>query len=471
MAKISKSLLLILILGFGLRLVNLGQSFWLDEASQAVMSSQSVASIWSGRGSDFHPPLYYLLIHFWELFGRSETWLRLPSVLFGVANLYLVYLLANRLLPDLKLKIRNRSFSAGEVSAFLLAINPFHIYYSQEFRSYMLLCFLGTLAVYLLHLRRFWWLAAVNALLFYTHYSSVPLFLTQFLYILLYDKRDLKRFITSGLLFVILILPWMPELVKQMSSGINIDSYLPGWRQVLSLSPLKALPVTLFKLVAGRINFISTIVYLTYIIFVFAVVFLAFRAVKFQRRFLFTLALTPIILMILISFVFPQNQPFRVIYILPVLMIIFAQACLKFPKLFLTLFIYIALVGNLAYFTRPRLQREQWRQAIEFLAGRYSDTASIVVKFSDKFSPFYWYNPQLPVIASVHGYPARSAQVASSLSSLPLNGVKTVFLLDYLGDLTDPNREVDRVIMDLGYTKEKTFNFEGVGFIHLYHRL
>ena len=157
MAKISKSLFLILILGFGLRLINLGQSFWLDEASQAVMSSQSIASVWSGRTSDFHPPLYYLIIHFWELFGRSEIWLRLPSVLFGVANLYLVYLLANRLLPDLRLKIRRWTFSAGEVSAFLLAINTFHIYYSQELRSYMLLCLLGTLAVYLLLLRRFVW--------------------------------------------------------------------------------------------------------------------------------------------------------------------------------------------------------------------------------------------------------------------------------------------------------------------------
>ena len=97
-AKISESLLLIIILGFGLRLINLGQSFWLDEASQAVMSSQSVASIWSGRSGDFHPPLYYLFVHSWEFFGRSEAWLRLPSVLFGVANLYLVYLLANRLL-------------------------------------------------------------------------------------------------------------------------------------------------------------------------------------------------------------------------------------------------------------------------------------------------------------------------------------------------------------------------------------
>ena len=459
---------MILILGFSLRLINLGQSFWLDEASQAVMSSQSIAWIWSGRGSDFHPPLYYLLVHFWELFGRSEIWLRLPSVIFGTANIYLICLLANHLLPDLKLKIRRWSFSAGEVSAFLLAINPFHIYYSQEFRSYMLLCFLGTLAIYLLHLRRFWWLALVNVLLFYTHYSSVPLFLTQFLYILLYDKRDLKRFMKSGLLFAVLIMPWIPELVRQLSSGLNIDNYFPGWRQILSLSPLKALPVTLFKLVAGRINFISTVVYLSYIIFVFAVVFLAFRAVKFQRRFLFTLTLTPIILMILISFIFPQNQPFRVIYILPVLMIIFTQACLKFPKLFLTLFIYIALVGNLAYFTRPRLQREQWRQAIEFLAGRNSGASSIVAKFPDKFSPFYWYNPELPVIASVPVFPARSADVASSLSSLPLQGIKTVYVLDYLGDLTDPNREVDRTISDLGYIKEKTFNFEGVGFIHHY---
>jgi hypothetical protein len=262
----------------------------------------------------------------------------------------------------------------------------------------------------------------------------------------------------------------MPQLVKQLASGINIDAYLPGWRQILSLSPLKTLPVTLFKLVAGRINFISIPIYFTYIMFVFGVVFLSFRAAKFRRRFLFTLAFTPILLMILISFIFPQNQPFRVIYILPVLVIIFAQACFRYPKLFLTLFVYIALVGNLAYFTRPRLQREQWRQAINFLHQTSSSTSTIVVKFTDRLSPFFWYDPQLKVVPALSQFPAEAPDVAKNLGFLSSPQYSRVYLLEYLTDLTDPQRQVEAVLKDLGFSLTKTADFPGVGFIRQYSK-
>jgi len=308
-AKIPKSLILILFLGLGLRLVNLGQSFWLDEASQGLMSSRSVSWIWSGRTADFHPPLYYFLAHYWLLFGRSEVWLRLPSVLFGVANIYVLYLLVRHL--HLNRKFVLGKFVAGpEIgAAFLLAINPFHIYYSQEFRSYMLLCFLGTLAMYLLIRFRFKSLAFVNTLLIYTHYSSVFLILTEAVYVAVYERKQLQKFITSSLIIPVLYLPWIPQLLKQLSSGINIDAYLPGWRNVLSLSPLKTLPVTLFKLVAGRITIISVPLYLAYAVFVIVVIFLSFKAAHLRRNLLFTWTFVPVILMILTSFLFPQNQP------------------------------------------------------------------------------------------------------------------------------------------------------------------
>jgi uncharacterized membrane protein len=461
-AKISKKLGLILILGLCLRLVHLGQSFWLDEASQAVSSTHSVVWIWSARANDFHPPLFYLFTHFWLIFNHSEVWLRLPSVLFGVANIYLIYLFSNHLFPNHK--------SAGLISAFLLAVNPFHIYYSQEFRSYMLLCLLGTLSLYLLHTRRYWWVAIINSLLFYTHYSSIFLFLAEFLYLLFYHRPELKKYFVSSLLFYVIIVPWLPQLYRQLISGINIDTYLPGWRNLLSLSPLKALPVTLFKLVAGRINFISTPIYLSYIVFVFAIAFLAFRATKFQRKFLFTATLTPIFLMILVSFIFPQNQPFRVIYILPVLILIFTQACIFFPKFFLTVFIYIAIVGNLAYFTRPRLQREQWRQAISFLHQNQTTDSAILVKFSDKFAPFYWYASDLPVQAIIPKFPAAIADVSKNLEFLSSFNFQTVYLLEYLTDLTDPQRHVESVLKDLSFNLTKTYDFPGVGFIRQFNR-
>jgi len=461
--KYNFGIIFILILGLGLRLVNLGQSFWLDEATQAQISQLTLNRIWAGRSSDFHPPLFYLFTHFWQVFGQSEIWLRLPSVIFGVINVYLVYLLAKKISPDSRV--------IPWIAALFMAINPFHIYYSQEYRSYSLLCLLGTFSMYFLYTRRFWLLVITNVLIFYTHYSGFFLIITQVIYIALYRRNWLTKYLQGLLITSLLYLPWLPQLTSQLQAGVSIDTYLPGWRQVLSVSFLKAFPLLIFKLTAGRITFISTMTYLTYIIFVLFTVFFSFRFIMSHRNFLITWALLPMLIMISVSFVFPQTQPFRVIYVIPALVLIFAQAVSRFPKLFITLFIYIFLVGNLAYFTRPRLQREQWSQSLSSMRSLADNRSVIVVKFSEKFSPFWWYAPDLKVIAAIPEYPARTEQVSQRLSQLKSSEISSVWLFDYLGDLTDPGREVDLALTNLGFTRQKTLNFEGVGFIHYFNRI
>lgn len=439
MDKEKTILIFILLLGLGLRLVNLGQSFWLDEASQAQLSSLSIPQIWFNRAADFHPPLFYILAHFWLQFGRSETWLRLLPVFFGITNIYIIYIFSQ------KLKL-------GLLPAFLLAIAPFHIYYSQEFRSYSLLCLLGTLAMYFLISRKFVLLSLINVTLLYTHYSSVFLILAQIVYLVIYERKSLPRFLIPNSLLMILYLPWLPQFLKQLQSGINIDTYLPGWRNVLSISPLKALPVLIFKLVAGRITLLSKVLYGVYITFVFGVTFAALYVSKSDhKRFLFIWLFVPIFAMMAVSFYFPQTQPFRVIYVLPPLIILFSLAVSRYPKIFTTFVLYIFIFGDLLYFTRPRLQREQWRQAISFLRQQ---NAIILVKFPDKFSPFYWYAPDLSVTPAKPPYSAPK-----------------ILLLQYLTDLTDPERQIDQALRSSGYSNNRTYNFEGVGFIEEYQKL
>lgn len=469
--KLPIALFLILLLGSVIRLVNLNQSFWLDEASQAQMSSESLSWIWSARINDFHPPLYYIFSHYWLLLGNSEIWLRLPSVIFGVLNVYLIFLFANHLYPAKKINFGNWGMSLGLCTALLLAVNPFHVYYSQEFRSYALLCLLGTWSMYLLSSRSFFWLAVANALLIYTHYSSVFLIITQLVFVIIYTRQDLKRFLLSGLFSLIAYLPWIPQLVTQINSGININNYLPGWSQILSASAVKTVPLTLFKLVAGRITFLSKIVYYPYIVFVLGITLLSFRFITTHRKFLITWAITPVLLMILTSFVFPQNQPFRVIYIIPALVLVFSQAILRFPKLFLTFLIYIALVGNLSYFTRPRLQREQWRQALFTIQGLQTPSSISLVKFSAPFSPMSWYLPNLAVFPAISKFPAQPQDVSEKLAFLSSSQINHIFLFEYLTDLTDPHREVDLGLANLGFVRTKIHNFEGVGFIHEFNRI
>lgn len=448
-------LCLILLLGLGLRLIALGQSFWLDEASQAQLSSLSLAQIWFGRGGDFHPPLFYILAHFWLQIGTSEVWLRLLPLIFGLLNIYVLYNFAQKLFPATPVKL---------LAAFLFAISPYHIFYSHEFRMYSLITLLGTLSMYYFHSRKYSLSSLTNVLLLYTHYSSVFLIIAQVAYTIFYRKEDIKSSFLSHLFTVILYVPWLPQFFRQLSVGVNVDQYFPGWKEMLSVSPIKALPLIFFKLTAGRISFLSRYLYGLYIIFVFAAMTFSFITARLKTTFLYIWIIVPVFAMMALSFFLPQNQPFRVIYILPALVLIFAQACLRYPKLGLTLFIYIALVGNITYYSRPRLQREQWRQALDFIS---QSGGTAVIKFSDKFAPISWYTPHLRVIPAVPTYPAKWDEVDHVLSTnspLPTD----LYVFEYLGEKTDPQLFIERALESRGYSEQTTFDYPGVGFIRHY---
>jgi len=133
-------LLLILTAAAGLRFYRLeAQSFWNDEGNSARIAERSIKLILEGAAGDIHPPLYYLALHFWRaVAGQSEFALRSFSAVGGVGLVALIYALGARMF----------SRPAGLAAAFLAAINPFQVYYSQEARSYIWVAFLGAAAVY-----------------------------------------------------------------------------------------------------------------------------------------------------------------------------------------------------------------------------------------------------------------------------------------------------------------------------------
>jgi len=135
-------LLAILLLASFLRFYRLdAQSFWNDEGNSARIAERPLDLILEGAAGDIHPPGYYLLLHGWRaLFGQNEFALRSLSVVAGVALVAFTYLLGRRLFGE----------STGLTAAFLGAISPFAIYYSQEARMYALLAALSAASTYLL---------------------------------------------------------------------------------------------------------------------------------------------------------------------------------------------------------------------------------------------------------------------------------------------------------------------------------
>ena len=65
-----KILIGIIFTGLILRFIGLNQSFWLDEAAQ-VIESERVFAQQIDLASDFHTPLYHILLHFWLKIGKS----------------------------------------------------------------------------------------------------------------------------------------------------------------------------------------------------------------------------------------------------------------------------------------------------------------------------------------------------------------------------------------------------------------
>jgi len=121
-----------------LRLLYLDKkSFWLDEIISVSIAKldgagfRNIVMSWEANMA-----LYYALLRLWWHIGQSEFAVRLLSVIPAIATVPLIYLLGRRLF----------SRQVGIVAALLLAVNAFHIRYSQEARSYSLYLFLVVLA-------------------------------------------------------------------------------------------------------------------------------------------------------------------------------------------------------------------------------------------------------------------------------------------------------------------------------------
>lgn len=135
--------ILIALLGGFLRVLLLGtKGMWLDETFSVWMASHPIPELlqWLVK-IDQHPPLYYLLLHYWISFtGEAAYDVRLLSALFGTATIPLIYLIGRRISGTV----------VGLAAALILAVSPFHIYFGQETRMYALLTFNAAVTIYAL---------------------------------------------------------------------------------------------------------------------------------------------------------------------------------------------------------------------------------------------------------------------------------------------------------------------------------
>jgi mannosyltransferase len=128
-----------------LRFYHLGQdSLWSDEYATLRTAAGPFWDIPAAAlsRSAFEPPLYFWLLHgFLRFFGDSESSLRLLSALAGTLTIPVVWLLVEELTENHRI---------ATLSAGLLALNPLHLWYSQEARPYALLVAFASAALFFL---------------------------------------------------------------------------------------------------------------------------------------------------------------------------------------------------------------------------------------------------------------------------------------------------------------------------------
>lgn len=234
-------LILALAAGIFLRLKGLTfQSFWNDELFSAWVSDpdRNLADVIRLTLNDVHPPFYQVVLWLWySLFGYTEVAARFLSALFGAAGILTVFFLGKELFNS----------RVGLSAVILTSLNAFHLYYSQEVRSYALLFLLSSLS-YLFFLKLlkgfqkkyFFLYLAATLLLVYTHYYGFYVVLSQGLSVLFYvvflkDKRRriILTFLPAGLVLGLASTPLFPTLLARAETA---QSWIPKpeWTYVLS---------------------------------------------------------------------------------------------------------------------------------------------------------------------------------------------------------------------------------------------
>ncbi len=476
-------IILICLLALVLRLISLNQSLWLDEAINVnVARALSYKDlIFHYSLSDFHPPLYHIILKTWILaFGSSEISVRMPSVIFGVGTVFVVFLAAKKLFEK----------KTAFIAATLIATAPLHIYYSQEARMYMMAAFFASLSVYffvsIIKKDTFLnWLGFViaTAAALYSDYLVYLLLPAYCLFIAFNFKRiltsTLRTFIPALVLIFALLAPWFTLLPKQLSGGLTTAVVSPAWAQVVGSPTAKSLGLVFIKFSIGRISNPDKNLYALlfapvglYMAFLF---FVSLFRVSHLRSILWYWLLVPIVLGFAISFYVPVFAYFRLIFTLGAFYIILASAInsINWPP-FSRLLLFLALAINLGastiYLTNPSFQRENWRQAVNYIGENFTPRSIVLFESNYTTGPFDYYNVKnLKAAGALDNFIAQEPSVTQKVESLTHDKNK-IFLFQYLSQITDPQGLVFQAISKEGFVNSSTKDFTGVGFVYEFNR-
>lgn len=240
--KITLLLFIIICLGAFLRMYGLNkQSIWYDEAVSIRIASFDAGKIFSGEAKDLgNPPFYTLILHYWiKLFGNTEAAVRSLSAVFGAIAIYFIF----------KISLLIFDTRTSLLTAFIAAISPLQVYFSQEARGYSLVTLLCLLSMYFyvkfLKFNKNSSLTAYTITAFlsiYSHYFAFFVLLAQNIYILFYRRKHktliLKWIFCQFIILFLFLLFWAPSLAAQLGTKGNLVRASTTWYKHVLFSPV-----------------------------------------------------------------------------------------------------------------------------------------------------------------------------------------------------------------------------------------
>ena len=441
---------LVLVLAFFLRLINLNQSLWLDEAIQAwAASSFNLNNLLTQfTPTDVHPPLSYLISFFTgKLIGFSEFSLRLPSVLFGIITVFMIFKLAKLL------KLKN-----PVLPAVLLATSGLHLYYSQEGRMYSLATFLVVLSVYYLvkgltKPKNLILFSLITLLSFYTHYYT---FFMIPVYLLINFISKTKHKLKPTLALVVSLLsfmPWLPTLIQQLKGGLTASLSNSTWASTVGGLNLKALGLIPIKFLIGRISFENNLVYASIVIppllLSAYLLFILLKKRSPQANTLLSWLFVPILIAILISIKIPVLGFHRFLFILPAFYLLLSLGInqLKKPveKIVITFFILFNLLTSGLYLFNLNHHRENWKGLASNLIVLNQSNVPVAILAPVKTPLQYYY----------------AGEIISYTDIKKTFNQPELWLVPYAEPIFDPNLTTRQTLESLGFKSNFEKHFRG----------
>jgi uncharacterized membrane protein len=207
--------------------IGMHQSVWFDEAYSIMVAKQPIGEAIRLAGVDTHPPLYYIILHWW---GEAFNWNVLALRILSVASFGGAILVAAALMR------RMFGIRAALCTAATIAIAPLLVRYGFEIRMYSLASLIGVTATYFMFRAReakgrqqvifcAMYAALVTAGM-YTLYYLAFLWLAHLAWLVCMAKREGKlvklhkqpwAWVYAA--SVVPFLPWLPTFLKQMNNG------------------------------------------------------------------------------------------------------------------------------------------------------------------------------------------------------------------------------------------------------------